>query len=627
MLKALKKVRSWLYGVKFILETDANVLVAQLNQSASDLPGALVTRWLAWIRLFDFEVRHVPGRKHTAADGLSRRPRTKSDDIDKAHEEDIDEFIQQELNAVQVAPIVAEQVEEVERAAGEGPAGALEGGYSAESNLIAEYLTTLRRPEQVAPREFRRFKARALQYVVQGRHLFRRARKRVPQTRVLDDPAEREEVLKSLHDQAGHKGRESTYHKVAERYFWDSCYQDVKRYCASCPECQLRRANRLEEPLYPTWTSCLWEKVGLDIVHMPPSRGKSYLVVARDDLSGWPEARALSAATSEAVARFLWEDVICRHGVFGRLVIDGGPENKGVVEALTRKYGIQRVVVSAYHPPANGMVERGHGPFSDSLAKVTAGGLRSWVDNLHAVLLAERTTVKATTGRTPFFLNYGSEAALPVELDIPTWRTLDWPSVRTRSDLLALRARQLLRRDEDLQEATLRLRRSRLQGREAFDEARQIRQVEVKEGDLVLLHDALQEVDMSKKRKLGYRWLGPYRVSRAIPDKGTYFLEEFDGTPLHGTFAGNRLKVFVQREGVMVERGTDQDEGAFSPPGGGNEEREAAPSSHGPARELGGDEVQRSRVQVELPARSREERDELAKGALDFTGMDFSDSD
>ncbi len=33
VLKALKKVRYWLYWVKFILETDASVLIAQLNRS------------------------------------------------------------------------------------------------------------------------------------------------------------------------------------------------------------------------------------------------------------------------------------------------------------------------------------------------------------------------------------------------------------------------------------------------------------------------------------------------------------------------------------------------------------------------------------------------------------------
>ena len=51
-----------------------NVLVAQLNRSATDLPGALVTRWIVYIQLFDFKVCHVLGNKHTAADRLSRRP-------------------------------------------------------------------------------------------------------------------------------------------------------------------------------------------------------------------------------------------------------------------------------------------------------------------------------------------------------------------------------------------------------------------------------------------------------------------------------------------------------------------------------------------------------------------------
>src|ERR1700737_1799005 len=112
VLKALRKVRYWLYGVRFILETDASVLVAQLNRSATDLPGALVTRWIAYIRLFDFEVRHVPRNKHTAADRLSRRPRTESDDIDEANEVDINDFIDAELNAFSVAPIAAEEAEE-----------------------------------------------------------------------------------------------------------------------------------------------------------------------------------------------------------------------------------------------------------------------------------------------------------------------------------------------------------------------------------------------------------------------------------------------------------------------------------------------------------------------------------
>jgi len=52
---------------------------------------------------------------------------------------------------------------------------------------------------------------------------------------------------------------------------------------------------------------------------------------------------------------------------------------------------------------------------------------------------------------------------------------------------------------------------------------------------------------MSRNQKLSYKWLGLYRVCKAIPKKGTYILEEFDGTQLAGTHSGNRLKKFVVR--------------------------------------------------------------------------------
>ena len=551
VLKALKKVRSWLYGVFFILETDANVLVAQLNKSPSDLPGALVVRWLAWIRHFNFEVKHIPGTKHTAADGLSRRPRSASDDIDEAEEIDIDDFIDAELAPVRVFPIATSQAD------GEQQIQWLEGDYSQDSRLIAKYLSTLRRPEQVDKEDFRGFKSRALRYVVLDKILYKRGRRGAPPTRVLDTEKEKRGVIAALHDELGHGGANATYRRVADRYFWDGCHQDVKTYVRECSRCQFRSSTRLEEPLHPTWTTYLWQKVGLDVVYMPSVEGKKYLVVARDDLSGWVEARALSSATSAAVARFLWEDVICRYGMFAKLVVDGGPENKADVKALAEKYGIRRVVVSAYHPPANGMIERGHRPITDALAKMTDGGLGPWTRNLHSVLLADRSTVKSTTGKSGFSLIYGSEAILPVEFDVPVWRILAWDEATTLPQTLALRAQQIQRRDSDLVKAAARLKKRRVDAKTAFDNSHRTRSKPINEGDVVLLHDALQEVDMSARKKLGYRWLGPFRVLRSVQDKGTFELSEMHGAKLDGTFAGNRLKAFHMREGIFMSEQDD----------------------------------------------------------------------
>jgi hypothetical protein len=55
---------------------------------------------------------------------------------------------------------------------------------------------------------------------------------------------------------------------------------------------------------------------------------------------------------------------------------------------------------------------------------------------------------------------------------------------------------------------------------------------------------------MSSHRKLDFRWLGPYEISYANKEKGYYKLKELrpNGAHLRGTFSGNRLKLFYQRE-------------------------------------------------------------------------------
>ena len=102
LLKTLKKVRFWLYEVRFIIEIDVNILIAQLNRSAVDLSEVLMIRWLIWIRLFNFNVRHVFDKRHTAADELSRRSCESSNDIDEVHEKNINDFIDDQLNCVRI---------------------------------------------------------------------------------------------------------------------------------------------------------------------------------------------------------------------------------------------------------------------------------------------------------------------------------------------------------------------------------------------------------------------------------------------------------------------------------------------------------------------------------------------
>src|ERR1700741_2336166 len=122
-------------------------------------------------------------------------------------------------------------------------------------------------------------------------------------------------------------------------------FEDCRKFVESCNECQRRARLRYEETLNPTWSTIVWDKVGLDIVHMPKSGGYKYIVFARDDLSGWVEGRALSAANSKSVAKFLYEEVFARHGYPRKIVVDGEGETKGFVTSLLESCKVKRVEI------------------------------------------------------------------------------------------------------------------------------------------------------------------------------------------------------------------------------------------------------------------------------------------
>ena len=63
----------------------------------------------------------------------------------------------------------------------------------------------------------------------------------------------------------------------------------------------------------------------VDLVSMPMGVGQmKYLVLAREDLTNQVEGRALINKTTSAVCKFLLEEVICRYGCVGKIVVDRG---------------------------------------------------------------------------------------------------------------------------------------------------------------------------------------------------------------------------------------------------------------------------------------------------------------
>ena len=292
LLRTVKKFGHYLYGIHFLVEIDAKTLIHQGNQPINDIPGAVVGRWLAYIRLFSFDIVHVPGTKRKSPDSPSQRPATEEEEEEREKNGDkVEEEIEEAIEGALWKLSVEEEGAEVENTIVEVRNAHRGGKEVDETERIVRWLLTMERPREMTDEEFGRFKREATRYLVRDGILYRRPRNRGgPPRKVISLLDDKKRILANLHDESSHRGRDANYTKVRNRFSWKGLYTNVDKFVQSCEQCQKRKPHRYDEPLHPTFSYSLWMKIGLDVVHMPTARDEcKYLVGMRDDLSGWAE--------------------------------------------------------------------------------------------------------------------------------------------------------------------------------------------------------------------------------------------------------------------------------------------------------------------------------------------------
>ena len=197
-------------------------------------------------------------------------------------------------------------------------------------------------------------------------------------------------------------------------------YKDIKEYIKTCEQCQKRGKARRKEPLHPIKVGQAFERIGIDLVGPLPitAHNNRYIIVATDYLTRWPEAQAVPDASAATLAKFIFTEIVCKHGISKIILSEQGPNFKTeMIRVLYENFLIKHKFSSPYHLQTNGMIERLNRTLCESLAKV--GTSEDWDLNLPAVLLAYRTKKHATTGYTSFQLTYDRQAVLSIKLILP----------------------------------------------------------------------------------------------------------------------------------------------------------------------------------------------------------------
>nr|GEY30873.1 reverse transcriptase domain-containing protein [Tanacetum cinerariifolium] len=197
------------------------------------------------------------------------------------------------------------------------------------------------------------------------------------------------------------------------------------------------------------------------------------------------------------------------------------------------KLNIIQRFASVKYPQSNRLVGRANRSLGEGIKARLGEGNKNWVEELPHVLWAHRTMIKSSHGDTPFSLTYITEAVIPAEIEMPTYRTAAVDVVNNDKELRL----NLDLLEERQERAAVCEARAKLKMMKYYNA--RVRGVAFKPGDFVYRsNDAGHAVAGGK---LGPKWEGPYEVTEALGN-GAYKPRSMDGTVLPRTWKVTKLK-------------------------------------------------------------------------------------
>ncbi|XP_031378344.1 uncharacterized protein LOC116193739 [Punica granatum] len=312
-------------------------------------------------------------------------------------------------------------------------------------------------------------------------------------------------------------------------YYWSTMETDCVKHVRHCHRCQVY-ADQIKappnelRPMTAPWPFSMW---GMDVIgpiNPKASNGHMFILVAIDYFTKWIEAVTLASVTAKAVARFLRRDVIARYGVPATIITDNAKNlNNKVIDELCAQFKIRHRNSTPYRPQMNGAVEAANKNIKKIIEKMTVN-YKDWHEMLPYALLAYRTSIRTSTGATPYSLVYGMEAVLPIEVEIPSMRILAEAELE-EAEWAKQRYEQLNFIDEKRLKALCHGQCYQQRMARAFNA--RVRHRDFNPGDLVLRK--VLHVTPDSRGKFSYKYDGPF-VVKEVFSGGAVILSDMDGT-------------------------------------------------------------------------------------------------
>ncbi|KAG2207610.1 hypothetical protein INT45_004096, partial [Circinella minor] len=498
ILHALRTWRCFIDGRHYTVLSDHHPLKYFRSKIK---PTPRLTRWIAEIELYDPDIQYKPGRDNHVPDLLSRRD----------------------------GPTCITQEKSLEP----------ELLYAVKSIQESDWPKFYAFDEDKRPGMYKDLLDKHKdKFVVRDNQVFRlvKIRDTIQQVRYVLF-ARRTDLVQDFHKSVGHAGNLTVLYLMQKRWWWPGMRSDIQEWLRACQQCQLAsNADRRihHAPMKPLNVPPVFSCWHLDFVGELPTtiNGNHWLLVAVDYATNWTIARAVPDATGEAIANFIYEEIVLPFACPAEILTDRGANFMSkVLNLYLGRLKINHLLTSAWHSRTNSKVERSNGILKQMLRKYAHGQIHHWDQFVDPAVFACRVRKHRTHGFSPYFLVYGVDPKLPGDVLPPFIQLTDQepdPSLIVQGRVPEARR---------LREARI-LAERKLKNNAAKDKATwdavlkpQIFSI----GDHVLMRH-------ENKFSLEYNWKGPFKVIATNIDTHIYKLQDLNGQVYSSWVHTDRLR-------------------------------------------------------------------------------------
>ena len=363
------------------------------------------------------------------------------------------------------------------------------------------------------------------------------------------------DIALKAHQANGHFSADSLKLHLRDKYFWPGLDTDYRQACIECPQCKGFGPAKLNALLQPIRRVRPFDLTAGDYMSLPKGKGGfKTLGVYIDTCSNFIWVSKIKMAGTRFTTLDSLKRICLDYATPRAFMTDGGSHFKnGVVDKFCTDNNVQHIVMPAYAPWVNGLVESTNNLLLSRLKRICTPDLDeepgqvnpnsipwNWPEHLDEAVHAINDCIIPSLNASPREILFG----MPLRPDSST-EPPSSPQPLSSKDLdTHFTLSDAFRYNTHLRSITEADRKKQI-----FDSKALVPNINI--GDLVQVYDSKADFNLATINKLAPRWSVPHIITGKYLNSFT--LSTLNGILLSGLFHIRRLRLHIPLRGSTLD--------------------------------------------------------------------------